>query len=100
MNPIVTMPEDKTTLVLNTLQRLETKADTAEARHVEMIRAMGSMGSDIAMLKARLDAKDEADKERLARQSEDRGGTRAWVGTVVSAIFSIIAVFISFTHRK
>lgn len=94
------MPEDKTTLVLNTLQRLETKADTAESRHLEMIRAMGSMGSDIATLKARMDARDKADDDDRARQSEDRGGARAWIGTVISAIFSIVAVLLSLTHRK
>lgn len=94
------MPEDKTTIIIDTLKRLEQKADVGEARHLDLITKMGAVQSDVASLKARLDAMEKADQREIARQSEDRGGARAWIGTVVSAVFSLIAVFLSLTHRK
>lgn len=94
------MPEDKTTLILDTLRRLEQKADTVEARHVALIGEIGDVKARITGLETHVAAIKETDQRDIARQSEDRGGTRAWIGTAGAWLMAIVSIFITLTNRK
>lgn len=94
------MPDDKTTIIIDTLKRLETKADTGEARHIDLLNKIGSVEARIVGLETQVAAMEKADQREVARQSEDRGGARAWIGTAGAWLLAIVSLLVTLTHRK
>lgn len=85
--------DDKTALIIASLNRLEQKADRDEGRFASLL-------TDVAGMKAQISAMEKAENREIARQSEDRGGARAWLGTAGAWLLAIVSMAITLTHKK
>lgn len=75
------------------LERIENKLEKLEEPVVKL-------REDMAGVKARLEAMEKANQTEAARASEDRGGTRQWLGMAGGWLLGLISLCVALFKHK